>query len=1135
MHECKGSGRSELSGSESDESVAGPAAPRILLEVLSPGGTRFMFFVVYASFAIAIWQNAVTTLSVKARRTVRARVEVLPGRIWWQAEAGNLGEVFGTVSVSARFPNATNATAGDEKLGYSIFVKASKAKHATDSSSWSDVLRRHKETVTARPAQNDDDDDDDDDASSSAEDKVWQATQLASWYQNMEAPPSRSRVHSYEVAVEYCFDDGSECPGASPALRAALAAGGEVEIGYNDVSHLETTGAKVARACLIAAWVAIFAAWFPHARREYGAARHALLLASLALFIDPVDCGVQFAPRAADVPPVVAFLSFASRRLGEAGLLAALLVAADADGAAARRVGDAWRDRANRRRGDVRASLLRSLVRAAGEWRRRVDETFSDDDDDDVAPARGSGRRLVVYCLEYAYLAIPLAYVFCGVAALGLRFPSLWGNDRAPTLALTNWPHSALREFVAFSLGIVLAVVAWAACFAYLLWRAQRRLAAAPYLATRRYQLTYRFFVLQAILVAGVAVASYAVLLIELVRGYRRSIAVLTTGGGSTRKALEDLAGALEALVADDVRDLGMAFFFEVYVGLLLYLHLPPPNRDVQSLDRGGDAAIAYVRRFLPQAATAAVQRARREVTELVDLGTMVGARFVFSERADARRRRDWRRRRRHRATSTPADDPPPPDFFVVNTARWLVRVAAEAYFDVASTSETTAPSRVAKATPFENDDDEDDARPPLRRLTGGSAGVGDAARLGLRPICELHLRDSDTYGLVAAHVRKPWLVVAFRGSASLKHWVTNIDIRQHRLSLHDDKPDHVDDHPRPIHVVDHQLPTSDDDDDDDDEDEDPTSATAPRAQQSSRAFVDALVRCAALLYGSIERGLGLVTVTAEAAGRASGAADFIPGVERLVLPCVHRGFWAAYSGVRTTLHRAVYDACLDHNIERVIVTGHSLGGALATLAAADLAAHTIPRVAAARPRPPRLTMVSFGSPRVGNRVWARVYDALVPDSWRVVSDGDVVTGVPRLFFKHCGTPVVVDGHKGGTGFLIVDPSFVEKRLQLRMTPKLSSHFLEAYVRGLWGAAGIQDPSPAELALFANSATPPPVSAPTPVTNLVARARATIAVALRRFRPIPPNNDAARHEALAQPFLPPEDGDENDLRVAHNY
>lgn len=233
----------------------------------------------------------------------------------------------------------------------------------------------------------------------------------------------------------------------------------------------------------------------------------------------------------------------------------------------------------------------------------------------------------------------------------------------------------------------------------------------------------------------------------------------------------------------------------------------------------------------------------------------------------------------------------------------------------------------------------------------------------------------------------------------------------------------------------------------------------------------------------SVERGAVASARAAEGLGRASGAADFVPAVESLVHPCVHNGFWKAYATIRREILAEV-DAALDgDHYSRVLVTGHSLGGALAMLASADIAVNCLKH----RPQPPRLSCVTFGSPRVGNHVWARTFDDLVPDAYRVVTDGDIVASVPRLFFSHCGTAVIVDPRAQSPGFLIVDPSFIEKRLALSFSRKLAPHKLSCYVRGLWGAAGafgdeppdtIDDVEPRDLAQTTQPGPAPPPRTP---------------------------------------------------------
>ncbi len=71
-----------------------------------------------------------------------------------------------------------------------------------------------------------------------------------------------------------------------------------------------------------------------------------------------------------------------------------------------------------------------------------------------------------------------------------------------------------------------------------------------------------------------------------------------------------------------------------------------------------------------------------------------------------------------------------------------------------------------------------------------------------------------------------------------------------------------------------------------------------------------------------------------------------------------------------------------------MLFTGHSLGGALCTLCAVDVALlHPDWEV----------TMISFGSPRVGNHGFARLFDKMCPDAFRICNDCDLITSVTRV------------------------------------------------------------------------------------------------------------------------------------------
>jgi triacylglycerol lipase len=107
----------------------------------------------------------------------------------------------------------------------------------------------------------------------------------------------------------------------------------------------------------------------------------------------------------------------------------------------------------------------------------------------------------------------------------------------------------------------------------------------------------------------------------------------------------------------------------------------------------------------------------------------------------------------------------------------------------------------------------------------------------------------------------------------------------------------------------------------------------------------------------------------------------------------VHRGFADAFSGLAATVDQFL--AGLDDGLD-LWVTGHSLGGALATLASVHLAG-----------RPSFCGVYTFGSPRVGDAEYAGVYKA---DHFRVVNDNDIVPRVPPkdLSYHHVGTRVLL-------------------------------------------------------------------------------------------------------------------------------
>lgn len=113
----------------------------------------------------------------------------------------------------------------------------------------------------------------------------------------------------------------------------------------------------------------------------------------------------------------------------------------------------------------------------------------------------------------------------------------------------------------------------------------------------------------------------------------------------------------------------------------------------------------------------------------------------------------------------------------------------------------------------------------------------------------------------------------------------------------------------------------------------------------------------------------------------------------------VHSGFLACYFGHRDVVVPSIQALQRQYPNYTVWVTGHSLGGAQAIIAALDLV-YTW--------KVQNLKAYTFGCPRVGNGPFALAFNKHVPENWRLTHERDPVPHVPPKFFgfHHPGTEV---------------------------------------------------------------------------------------------------------------------------------
>lgn len=101
---------------------------------------------------------------------------------------------------------------------------------------------------------------------------------------------------------------------------------------------------------------------------------------------------------------------------------------------------------------------------------------------------------------------------------------------------------------------------------------------------------------------------------------------------------------------------------------------------------------------------------------------------------------------------------------------------------------------------------------------------------------------------------------------------------------------------------------------------------------------------------------------------------------------CVTAGFRGIYISLREQLLEALNNL---PNDSRVFVTGHSLGGALATLAVPDILNNTHFKTYQS------IVLYTFASPRCGDRTFAESFKNTNVQHWRIANTEDIVTTMP--------------------------------------------------------------------------------------------------------------------------------------------
>ncbi|GMH41654.1 hypothetical protein BSKO_09564 [Bryopsis sp. KO-2023] len=167
--------------------------------------------------------------------------------------------------------------------------------------------------------------------------------------------------------------------------------------------------------------------------------------------------------------------------------------------------------------------------------------------------------------------------------------------------------------------------------------------------------------------------------------------------------------------------------------------------------------------------------------------------------------------------------------------------------------------------------------------------------------------------------------------------------------------------------------------------------------------------------------------------------------------PLVHNGFldiWEDGGLKHIVLNRViqiVHDERFHKHSSHLMFTGHSMGGALAVLAAADVV-----RYCGVQGK--NVTCHTFGAPRIGNMAFVREYNLAIRDTWQIVNGNDVVPTMPKFgpLFAHVGKRVIINR----SGDIILNPLFIESKLNrffqfFRASNSVGCHMMRSYKKSL--------------------------------------------------------------------------------------
>jgi len=139
----------------------------------------------------------------------------------------------------------------------------------------------------------------------------------------------------------------------------------------------------------------------------------------------------------------------------------------------------------------------------------------------------------------------------------------------------------------------------------------------------------------------------------------------------------------------------------------------------------------------------------------------------------------------------------------------------------------------------------------------------------------------------------------------------------------------------------------------------------------------------------------------------------------------VHQGFYDSWKDLSPGVMAAVANVQAEHSTTKVIVTGHSLGAAMAAISAFDMKINY-----GLSP-----SLIDLGRPRIGNHVFAEAITGEIPSVFRMTHHDDLVPHAPpeNLGLYHSGVEVFFQ--KDDTNYVVCDGTGEDSSCSDRCSP----------------------------------------------------------------------------------------------------